>query len=148
MNDAGVSFLHDVLLQKGNTMAPGRGNDVPRWGRKKAFSPCGLKARLLAAVGASHPEKGRPANAALAAIATRCRLGAIRPSFHLRRPGTATRTTAMMDDAALRRLFVKDVGTGKIRFTRKGVEAFRQDFAKVGVDINQITTPAQFSAAS
>ena len=54
----------------------------------------------------------------------------------------------MMDDAALRRLFVKDVGTGKIRFTRKGVEAFRQDFAKVGVDINQITAPTQFSAAS
>jgi hypothetical protein len=53
-----------------------------------------------------------------------------------------------MDDKALRQLFVKDVATGKIRFTRKGVEAFRQAFARVGYDINQITTPAQFSAAS
>jgi hypothetical protein len=54
----------------------------------------------------------------------------------------------MMDDKALRQLFVKDIATGKIRFTRKGVEAFREDFARVGIDITQITTPAQFRAAS
>lgn len=54
----------------------------------------------------------------------------------------------MMDDEELQRLFVKDVATGKIRFTRKGVEAFGRDFAEVGFDIRKITTGAQFSAAS
>ena len=54
----------------------------------------------------------------------------------------------MMDDEQLRQLFVRDLATGKIRFTRKGVEAFRQDFARVGYDISKITTPAQFFAAS
>ncbi len=54
----------------------------------------------------------------------------------------------MMDDEELRRMFVKDVATGKIRFTRKGVEAFGRDFAEVGFDIRQITTAAQFGAAS
>lgn len=53
-----------------------------------------------------------------------------------------------MQDEELRRLFVKDVATGKIRFTRKGVEAFGKDFAKVGYDINKITTVAQFDAAT
>ena len=52
-----------------------------------------------------------------------------------------------MSDEELRRLFVKDLATGKIHFTRKGVEAFGKDFAKVGFDIRKITTAAQFSAA-
>ncbi|MBK7238010.1 MAG: hypothetical protein IPI02_21250 [Sterolibacteriaceae bacterium] len=54
----------------------------------------------------------------------------------------------MMSDEELQRLFVKDVATGKIHFTRKGVEAFGRDFAEVGFDITKITTQAQFEAAS
>lgn len=53
-----------------------------------------------------------------------------------------------MSDEELQRLFVKDLATGKIHFTRKGVEAFGRDFAEVGFDIRQINTAAQFSAAS
>ncbi len=54
----------------------------------------------------------------------------------------------MMQDEELRRLFVKEVATGKIRFTRNGVEAFGRDFAEVSFDIRKITTGAQFRAAS
>jgi hypothetical protein len=46
-----------------------------------------------------------------------------------------------------RQLFVQDPTTGRIRFTRAGVERYRTRFARVGFDITSIRTLAQFEAA-
>lgn len=46
-----------------------------------------------------------------------------------------------------RTLFVQDVSSGRIRFTRRGQDAWRKRLAKAGCDIDRIRTLAEFEAA-
>ena len=43
--------------------------------------------------------------------------------------------------------FVEDPKTGRIRFTAKGLAAFRSQFVRVGIDIRRIRTRDEFRAA-
>ena len=43
--------------------------------------------------------------------------------------------------------FVEDPKTGRIRFTAKGLAAFRSQFARTGIDIRRIRTRDEFRAA-
>ena len=43
--------------------------------------------------------------------------------------------------------FVEDPKTGRIRFTAKGLAAFRSQFARVGIDIRRIRTRDELRAA-
>ena len=43
--------------------------------------------------------------------------------------------------------FVEDPKTGRIRFTAKGLAAFRSQFARVGIDIRRICTRDELRAA-
>ena len=52
----------------------------------------------------------------------------------------------VMTDSA-RTLFVEDPETGRIRFTRKGVEKYGSRFARVGFDIKAIRTMVEFEQA-
>ncbi len=46
-----------------------------------------------------------------------------------------------------RQLVIEDPTTGTIRFTRTGVERFRDRFAKIGIDIRNLRTKEDFLAA-
>lgn len=46
-----------------------------------------------------------------------------------------------------RTLFVRDVSSGRIRFTRRGQDTWRPRLAKVGYDIDRIRTLAEFEIA-
>ena len=52
----------------------------------------------------------------------------------------------VMDDSA-RTLFVEDPTSGRIRFTRKGVEKYGARFGRVGFDVKAIRTMAEFEQA-
>ena len=43
--------------------------------------------------------------------------------------------------------FVEDPKTGRIRFTAKGLAAFRSQFARIGIDIRRIRTRDELRAA-
>jgi len=47
-----------------------------------------------------------------------------------------------------RHYFIRDTATGRIRFTRAGIDAFGREFAEVGYDIRRIHTREAFRAAS
>jgi hypothetical protein len=46
-----------------------------------------------------------------------------------------------------RQCFVEDPATGRIRFTAKGLAAFRSQFARAGIDIGRIRTREELRAA-
>ena len=46
-----------------------------------------------------------------------------------------------------RECFVEDPATGRIRFTAKGLAAYRSQFARAGIDIKRIRTRDDFRAA-
>ncbi len=46
-----------------------------------------------------------------------------------------------------KKLFVRDASTGRIRFTRMGVEKYRARFAQAGYNIESIRTISEFSDA-
>jgi len=50
-------------------------------------------------------------------------------------------------ESQARTLFVEDPVTGRIRFTRRGVEKYASRFARVGFDIRAIRTMAEFEQA-
>ena len=47
----------------------------------------------------------------------------------------------------IRQFFIEDPTCGAVRFTAKGLEYFRDRFAKVGVDIRTVRTMARFRDA-
>ena len=47
----------------------------------------------------------------------------------------------------IRQYFIEDPTSGAIRFTAKGIEHFRDRFAKAGIDIRAIRTVTQFCDA-
>jgi len=47
----------------------------------------------------------------------------------------------------IRQFFIEDPACGAIRFTAKGLEYFRDRFAKAGIDIRAIRTMTQFCDA-
>lgn len=49
----------------------------------------------------------------------------------------------MLSAQTLHRLFIKDSTTGKIRFSKTGIETLGPKFAKIGVDIRSVTTLAE-----
>lgn len=49
-----------------------------------------------------------------------------------------------MNEKDLARYFLLDPNGGGLRFTEPGIQAFRERFARIGIDIREITTIAGF----